>query len=508
MLIIFAALSPVYAEVVYLDELKSAGDPGAVVFKNYSGPHTRIDSIEEIRGIGRYLGRNIGTSSGEFSFFGKYRVIHAVSEEKTELLNADVFILEESASVDHITNLRRIIAGFLEEAYDYTPERADLLAEFITVYNAVYRQNIDYFSGIYNEEVMKHVDKASAGLALSYDEWPGRTKMVIPLTPEAGTGVLADLDTDILTDSDVIEQLRTEDDMGLEQRRDMVDLKDDEVLEQRRDLEQKQDELAERQQEIEDREQQLAGQEQALDREKPEDAQDLERIEEEKAELEKQKDALAEEEAVLQAEEARIEEREDRIVEEREAISEDQMTVIEREQQEEQSAPASAPRTGQGRQIAFLRLEEVSGSLSGRLLLIDPANGKILKRSDLDSIRIRGYKYIGKEIISVAGGSGGERVVSLVAINPETLEVVRTGTAEVYMDSAVVESGGKYYAAVKDGSDWKAGIFDRDFKLNMISATAIFPATEFILNSGDVILQNSRGDIVTLSPEDFIEYEE
>ena len=147
-----AAVINLSADTVYLDELKKAED-GNIVFQNYSGPHNKIDSIAEIRGIGEFLGREVGRYPGRFSFFGKYRVIHAVDYSIKKGLDADIFILEKTAEVDHIINLRRIIAGYLEAAYGYEPDQADLLAEFITVYNAVHRGDMEYFSIHYKSVV-------------------------------------------------------------------------------------------------------------------------------------------------------------------------------------------------------------------------------------------------------------------------------------------------------------------------------------------------------------------
>ena len=110
--IMLSAASGIFAETVYLDELKTAGNEKDIVFKNYTGPHNKIDTIAEIRGIGSYLGRNIEQKLASFDFYGKYRVIHAVDKNDTQGLDADIFILDKTAAVDHIVNLRRIIAGF------------------------------------------------------------------------------------------------------------------------------------------------------------------------------------------------------------------------------------------------------------------------------------------------------------------------------------------------------------------------------------------------------------
>ena len=246
LLFCFSVIFQLSAETVDVNELKKVSDDGSIVFKNYSGPHNKIDTIEEIRGIGRYLGRNIEQEPAEFSFFGKYSVIHAVDYSVTEGFDADIFILSKDASVDHIKNLRRMISGFLEEAYDYDIKQADLLAEFITIYNAVHRGDQDYFNSLYKKVVTKHLSKDKTGLALSYKQWPGQSMIVIPLTARAGDDILSDLNTDILSDEDVLKQLKDQEDKGIEQRQDLVELKDDEVLEERKAIEDEREKIAEK----------------------------------------------------------------------------------------------------------------------------------------------------------------------------------------------------------------------------------------------------------------------
>ena len=47
----------------------------------------------------------------------KYYVIHAVDPNEKGKLDADILFIGADATVDHITNLRRIIGSYLEAAY-------------------------------------------------------------------------------------------------------------------------------------------------------------------------------------------------------------------------------------------------------------------------------------------------------------------------------------------------------------------------------------------------------
>ncbi|MBI9105367.1 MAG: hypothetical protein JEZ04_01405 [Spirochaetales bacterium] len=488
------------AETVFEEELRTAGEDDTIVFRNYSGPHKKIDTVDQILGIGRSLGAGVGQEAGDFNYFAKYRIIHAVDNTVTDALDADILILSQEAAVDHIVNLRRIISGYLESAYDYDRAQADMLSIFITVYNAVHRNDIGYFTEKYKAVVYRNLSKEKAGLALSYDLWPGNTMIVIPLTPKAGSGALGDLDSDVLTEEGVIEKLREEDGQGIEPRREIVELKEDEILEERQEIKKEREELEQRQQELIEKKEEL--EKEADGTGKPEAVEAVE------AELEQ----VAEGQTVLDEREKQVEKREESILLERESIAEDQKDEISRETPADRADKASetateAPqpvRAAKVITVPFLKLSSGSGGYTGQLLLIDLDSGKILKRSEIDSIRLRGYRYTSDGILSVAGDSGGNRIVSIVKIDPESLEILQSGTVEVFIDSAVIESGGSYYAVVQSDGGWRIGIFNKNLELKQVSAAEVFPATEIYLRGEDVVVQDKNGTVRGLRKDDFI----
>ena len=58
----FAALTASFAISVDQPEIESAGGANTVVFRNYTGPHSVINSAAEIRAIGSTLGNNVSQS--------------------------------------------------------------------------------------------------------------------------------------------------------------------------------------------------------------------------------------------------------------------------------------------------------------------------------------------------------------------------------------------------------------------------------------------------------------
>ena len=102
-------------------EIRSVGD--TVEFINYNGPHAVINSLDQIKSIGSGLGEAVAPSRDASTTAGarnRYYVVHAVDPTTTEKLDADILFIGADASVDHIRNLRHIIASYLVSAYNYS----------------------------------------------------------------------------------------------------------------------------------------------------------------------------------------------------------------------------------------------------------------------------------------------------------------------------------------------------------------------------------------------------
>ena len=227
--LLFIAIFSLGAQQVDLEELRKTSS-NTINFINYEGPYARIDSQVQIREIGYISGASIASGTAFDGQLNRYFVIHSVTAPEGDALDADIFGLGVDVGVGHINNLRLIIQGYLEGAYSYSPQDAALLAEYITIYNAVFRGNWSYLSGRYKTPVVQQLTPEKAGLSIRFDEWPGQTLMLIPLALGI-PGSLSALNTTALSSPEVIAQMRTLDDRGIETRMDMVDFKEREAEE-------------------------------------------------------------------------------------------------------------------------------------------------------------------------------------------------------------------------------------------------------------------------------------
>ena len=227
-ILLFTSIVCATALEVNRNELQSV-DSSTITFNNYNGPHNVIDSLAAIRNIGTQLGRSMGSDLANEKTAGsenRYYVIHAV-DSTTGKLDADIFILGKNAGVDHVRNLRHIIAAYLTQTYKYSEKDSMTLATFITVYNAVYRGNMSVFQSKYKDIVTKHLHADKVGLSVNWEDWAGKTEMVIPLADIAGG--LSTIDTSVISDKNVINSMRESDDRGIDERKNMVGIKDREA---------------------------------------------------------------------------------------------------------------------------------------------------------------------------------------------------------------------------------------------------------------------------------------
>jgi hypothetical protein len=546
-LFFFVLLLPLSSSALEVDreELESKADT-TIDFINYLGPHDFVDTGAEIRGIGVYLGATNETGFFMRTYFNKYTVIHAVDPTVEDLKDADIFILDEKALVDHIRNLRWIIQGYLSTYYDYSQKDASLLATFITYYNAAFRKDIEYIEENYKEVVLKNVEPDKVGLSRMFDEWAGQSMLVIPLTEEAESREFGSLDSDELSEDRVIEDLReTEEDRAVEDRQDLVELKEREIEEEKekieeesKAIEEQEQKLQERKDKLEERKQELAEKEAELEKtieeqeegereteqggeveqggetaqgeaspgesdqpqEGPEEEEE-ESVEVVKAELEREQKQVEEEEQEIAQEEQKLEERkqeleekrqeqeqrEERVREEREQIAEDQQELIE----EEEAAMVET-------EVFMLTSASSGGNTYRKFVMINKDTGEVVKESSLDSITSRRLETYNGSYLVIASNSPAHR---LMLIDPESLGVKGSSSVEVHPDSFLLKHNNKLYTTVKQEGKWYVGILDQDLKLLTRSQAPVVPYSYLSISDSILYVQTDEETVTTLDPD-------
>jgi hypothetical protein len=484
-ILVILAVVGLYAQDVAEEELRSVDRE--IVFVNYEGPYDRIDTADEIKGLGWYLANVMEQNQERASFLLKYSVIRAIDPAEEGKFDADIFSIDRDAKVDHIDNVRRILAGYLEGAFDYSAEDARTLARFATIYNAVYRGQLEYLSDKYKALVLSYLTRQNAGLSTKYFEWPGSTRMLIPLTAEAGKGVLGSLDTTELTEEKVIEEMREQEDMGLEDRKDMVELKE-------REVEEKLDRLEEQKAEQEEAEEKLAESREQL--EEARTREDRERLEAEVAERERE---VSEREAEVAETEAAIEAKEEEIAGEREQII--------RDERDQDRQPQRAGAFTFSDQLYYLKVRPRAsdGSVTATLHILDPVASEVQTSSPVSHIRGRTFYFFKSSILVIGHESGATSAARLMLLEPLTLKETTRSWEEIYPESYVLLQASSIYAVFQSGGEYYLGRFDEALQLISQSDQVVDRDSAFFLFGDKIYINSAARDVLVLNREDLKE---
>ncbi|MDR1238665.1 MAG: hypothetical protein LBK27_00995 [Treponema sp.] len=491
-----------------VDRTELETNQAPITFINYEGPHARIETLSQIRNIGFGPGLAVKSGTARPGSLNRYFVIHVVSPAEGNKLDADIFGLGVDSGVDHIRNLRLIVQGYLEGAYNYRSQDAALLAGYITIYNAVYRGDWNYFSGRYKTPVVQNLNRDKAGISIRFDEWPGQTLMLIPLGP----GGLSSVDTSSLSDSRVVDELRKEDDRGVDQRRDMVDLKEREADAAEQQAAVQREAIREEEQRIAQERTEVDRERDAIDQERQQTAEDAARgedtrqreqeLDQREAEAEQRAEDLDQREDDLAArrEEARqteefAEQKNAEAQQERESIARDQQEIIALEDSQVQ-----APRGLLGASIENL------GTSLGRLLRLNAATGGELQRSPLNTVNVRTLSFVGGKILAIAGENRGNGAIRLIEINNGTLEMTKQGDDDIHPGSLLWVSGADIFAITVDsGGNLRLARFDANLVRQAQSTITVHPNASAIFQENMVLTQRADGSAAILNAGDLSE---
>lgn len=516
---LFSAI-PLCAQKVDEEELKSAGND-TIVFINYTGPHSKIDSLASIKQLGSNLGTVVAKDTSKATSAGnpaKYSVIHAIDPEEKGKLDADIILVGADATVDHIDNLRRIIASYLVAAYGYSEKDAETVAVFVTVYNAVYRGNFDAYQKKYKKIVLDNLSPSNCGLSVNYTDWPGKSQIVIPLYDV--NGGLSTVDTSVISDTQVVKSMQEDDGKNVESRKEMVDIKEREAenasqkaQEAQKNAVQEQKKLTEEKQKTEAAQQEAetarkeAETAQKKADENPDDAEAQKEAEEKKIEAEEKQVAYeeqktAQEEQQAAADNAAKEAAEQQAVadkktseaqEERKTIAQDQAEVIKKEIEN-----AAAP------SVYGIELTNDATMLSG-LIKVNTSTGEVIKSSPVTYIRNRTMFQAGENFVAIAGENKGNGTVKLVLLSPDTMEIIKESNETVAENSVLVQDSGEYYCIVQDGKISTLAKYDSELNLKLKSSANLKPATPVTIAGQHIVVTGADGNVKVLDKSDLNE---
>ncbi len=482
-------------------ELESAGD-SSITFDNYTGPHDIINTIEEIKAIGAGLGDIIREDKETMQTVGdaKYSVIHAVDSTVEKGLDADILVFGDGALIDHIDNVRRIIVGYLVAAYDYSEEDAETIAFFVTIYNAVYRGDIEYFSKNYKSVVVENLTATVAGLSKNYKDWAGNTQIVIPLS--SLDGGLGSVDSGEISNDKVVDEVQKEPDRGLDERKDLVEMKEEEAEKAEEEAQIAQKKATESKQELEEEKDTLENlKEEAKKAEEeakanPDDQEAQKKAEDTKDKVEVQEQVVEEKEGEIKDYQDEAKEKQDTADEKREdaqsdrvAIAEDQEDIIEDKIEDEILVVTYG-----------LKLVNDTDMLSA-LVLIDTATGEVVKESSVNVIRNRVIYPEGKEYVALAGTTTDNAAIRLVKLDGVSMEILQQSEEQFAEESVLTKANDNYFAILKGSDGYYLGKYNSSITKIVESKVKVLPKTPITVTDKGILVNDEFGKVTLLDSE-------
>ena len=510
------------------DEIKSAVE--AIEFINYSGPYRYQDTALGIKGIGTRLS-NFENDNEPFRYLMKYSIIHAVDDTTGDKFDADIFSIDARARVDHIRNVRLMIGAYLEARYNYSPEDALTLATFVTYYNAVNRGDLEYFGTKYKDVVMQNINANNAGMSTKYFEWPGNTRIIIPLTEDAAEKTINSLDTTELTDTKVIEELKKQDDKGITEREKITDIKEKQIEEKQKEIVEDKKNIEEEKKVIEQKEAEIKKEKEAVAKieDKEVKAKKEAEIKVEEKKVETKKEEVAKKEKEVKKKEEQIVKKQETVKKEKQDIAKDKKEVAikkepekfvkelqkkseELDKKEEELAKKEEQIKNKGEdekifqdKFYYLKVKEymVDGHYTNEMYAIDAASRKILIKSPLRNICGNRYDIFKEGVVVISFKSDHASDHNLTLLDLNTLEPVVTGEDNIFWRSFVIVKDNFIYAIIKDNEDYYLGKYNTKMERVAKSIEKIDNSTFITFYKDFIYINSDKKDILVLNKDDF-----
>jgi len=484
-----------------------------VVFTNYRGRQKRKDSIKAVIRIGQNLAKKTKKSKAnrEIYFYNKYSVIRAISQKQPKKFSADIVSIKKNARVKHIKYIRRILSGYLQKMYHYSYSDAYALAVFVTYYNAVYRKDIKYFSKTYKKIVIQNINKNNAGLSTKYYNWPGKTKIIIPLTKNKYNGKIDSIDPNIISDDKTNSKIR-KDDKNLKYRKKIVIIKKKEINKEKKILKKKKERIKKDEKTISKKKKQLQKKKENIEKKKnklkkitdpKKRKKEEKKIKKEEKQLKKEETKIIKKEKKLKKkkeetkkEEKKIIEKEKKIKKEKEQIKKDEerkklkdeikkdpkkaeeklQKKEEKLQQKEKELEKREDKLKQkksesknilGKKLFYLKINEwiKNGHYKNEMYMIDATNGKVLFKSPVTNIAGRKYNVFSKGVLVITYKNDYDSNHQLTLLSPDNLKLLKRGNDDIFWRSFIEINDNFIFAIMEKGGKYFLGKFDADLKL-------------------------------------------
>jgi len=296
-----------------------------------------------------------------------------------------------------------------------------------------------------------------------------------------GIGGLSAIDTSTITDKKVIEEMRKDDDQGIPQRREMVNL-------QEREAQKAEQQAQTKREEIKQEEKQIAQDKKQLEDDQQQGKVTQEEVKKAEEDLNKREVAVEQKKEEVKKLEDFSEKKSEEAQQQRQEIAKDQQTAI------------AQDTSG----VYGVTIEKTTPTTMGRIVRLNAADGKEIKRSPLDSVHSRTVAVIGGRILAIAGEHKGQGAVRIIELNPLSLEMARQGNEDIKTGSLLWINGNDLYAITIDNAKNQCylGRFNTNLELQAKSTARVHPDGGVTIQQGKVLTQREDGSALLLDAAD------
>jgi hypothetical protein len=307
--------------------------------------------------------------------------------------------------------------------------------------------------------------------------------------------------------------MRKEDDRGVPERRDMVDIKE-------READQAEQRASDLRRDADKEEQAIAG-------ERRENAEERRQIDEDRRQVQEDRDAgtLSEDEAkaaeeALDEREAQADQKDEELAQREEAVEEtreeaqkaeefaEQKTAEARQERQEiaadQQGMINDETAAEGEGALGMELSGADSGL-GRLVKLEIGSGRALRSSAMNTINARTLIVVDGKILAVAGENRGNSAIRIVEIDPSSLQMAKQGDDDIHSGSLLWVSGSDIYAIASAAEGLFLGRYNTDLVRQARSTVPVHPFATVTFQDDMIITQNSDGQAVILNGKDLTE---
>ncbi len=486
-MIIFISVGPTFGQENAKLSEKEVKASKKIQFKNRSTLRASEDAREKNSEIGRSLSSEVEKKSTQVHTKNGISV-RRIGTKEDEKFGADIISLNDRSDFGHIHSIQRILSGYIQNAFQYKEGDSDAIALYILYYNAMHRGDKAYVEKKYTKEVINSLDKNKIGISKTYEEWSGKTQILIPIEKN----ILKDKKKDVTIDeletevNKVIDKKKN----GQEEKKKFDDVVKKKTVEERTQIEKKKEEVKKKEAEIAKKETEINKREAELKKEPEKNKEEIKKEEAKKEDVKKEKESVEKEKKEVAKKEEQIAKREEKKEATESATSKKQdptaeqtkkeLAVVKKELEkvkEEEKKKTEFDKNVVGGKILFLKTLKYldQGHYNNEMHMLDPEKDDTIFKGDFNNICGRTFEVYSDKVLLIGFKDSHSNNHRLTFIDKDSLKLIKMSEVNVFWRTPLIVKGEELYAFEEENGKVYFSKFDKELKRVLRSDTEVSP---------------------------------